>query len=293
VTGDLQGPNSKIHLLGNSVKYNPYQVNPPLLGNQHIISSQFVKFANRTNPLICAMRASGAVVFAKRKFLASLKKRSIGSYENGRDVMAKEGLWLLAAESAEEPGPHLSKLRPILRDMEVLNINYKGVEIPVAVGRQIRKNISKLKRTRIRPPQYFNIKLLKKDSPLASLIVRDFHRLGHNISPNDMLKECVREGFLWPGCEDTFKKFNDDCMWCTAKRAAFRKMVSEQAILGPDATVEHLTSKDILDVVVIDQTGPYSLRGRGSETFSILMCVELTTILSPCHKHPSSTASKS
>ncbi|MCP4482658.1 MAG: hypothetical protein GY817_07840, partial [bacterium] len=179
-----------------------------------------------------------------------LSQKCIGKYDDNRNEAAEEGLWLLTAESAEMLGPHLIKLRPLLRDMEVIVVNYNSIEVPVALGRQMRKDLGRWESRNNLPPQYFVLRLLKKDSPLVQLIMHDIHKRGHNISPNSSMKTCIRRGFLWCGCEDTFKKLNDSCMWCTLKRASFRKLVREQAILGPDSTLEHLTSEEILDVVV-------------------------------------------
>jgi hypothetical protein len=160
--------------------------------------------------------------------------------------------------------------------MEMVAVTYNSTVIPVALGREIRKNLGRWEKRHNMPPQYFIIRMLKKDSSLVRLISQDLHNRGHNTSPNYLMKSSIREGFLWSGCEDTFKKLNSACVWCKYKRTSFRKLVQSQAILGPDSTLEHLTSEHLLDVVIIDETGPYTL-ATGLGSFYLLMVVELTT----------------
>ena len=276
VPDDLSGRTSKVHLFDKFHSYDLTKPTPRSIPRDNVLSENILRFTGRFHPLSCAQRVAGAVMFARRKFKSCLTKRLIGSYDDSRDESAEAGMWLLTAESAERLGPHLIKLRPILKDMEVVVVNFHSFEVPVALGRQMRKNLGRWESRNKLPPQYFTLRLIKKGSPLMKIIMQDIHKRGHNIGPNTLMKTCVREGFLWRGCEGTFQKQNESCAWCILKRATFRKLVQEQAILGPDSTLQHLTSEDILDVVVMDETGPYNL-DSGAGKFHLLMCVELTT----------------
>ena len=294
IPNDLDDGNNQIE--HSQPLYNPYDFSPFIkkcdckqtCGCEHQMSTRFSKiFSYRHNPLDCAMRTAGAVLWAKKKFISLTKKRLIGNYDTNRSQMADAGLWLLTAESAERTGPHLKRLRSIIKDMQVIGVHTKGLIAPIALGRQMRKNLGPT--TKKKHP-HFILRLLRKKSPLVEIIVQQFHRGSHNVSPETLMKRSIREGFLWSGCEDTFQTFRQACMQCKIKQATFRDLVREQAMFGPDSTLEHLTSRNILDIVIIDQTGPYKiLEGDGS--FHLLMVVELTT--RRCHLLPIESMSSS
>jgi hypothetical protein len=243
------------------------------------------RYGSKRNPLMCSMMTAAAVVYARKKFLSLRKgRRRLPTYPEQREKHLTEGLWLLTAEAAEDPGPHLLPLRKVLRDMEVIEVFYAGKEVPVALGREMRQHLGREEKMMGQQPQLYVLRLLKKDSHLVKLIIRDLHQNeGHNVGPVSLTSSAIRSGFLWTGIEDSFRRDNEGCAHCSLKKAAFRKMIRHQAIFGPDSTVKHITSDEILSMVVIDQTGPFGIR-TGSGKFHILMCVELVT--RRCHLIP-------
>ena len=286
-THDLRAPGGGAHL--SQPNYNLYKKSPyNKMRDTSVSAACLKKFGSRANPLRCSMLVAGAVMFASKKFLALRKRKSpgskLGTYEEARDISMTQGLWLLTAESSEYPGSHLTPLRRTLKDMEVIAILFAGREVPVALGRELREHLGREERQARAKAQYYVLRLLRRDSPLVQLILRDFHQSeGHNCGPATLMNTAIREGFLWPSIERTFKEFNDKCPRCQYKRAAFRKVIRYQAVFGPDSTLLQMTSEDIMNYVVIDQTGPFPM-AEGIGKFHILMAVELVS--RRCHLIP-------